>query len=112
MIFLEFTKVETTLAETLASVYSNIPWSKIKVSNAYRFYKDRVYACTNCADFKQFLDKLCLKCNVSFVRISSETIEYLEEYNDEVMGILRKENTFIVNYALDIVEERKQKKEE
>ena len=104
---MDFNKVERTLAEVLADIYMNIPWNKVKVSNAFKFYKDRVYNCTNCINFKEYLDKLCLKCNVSFIRLSSGAINFLMENNTEVMNLLRKETLFIVNYALDIVEKRK-----
>lgn len=100
-------EVENNLAYVLAETYMRIPWSKIKAKNAHTFFMDRVKATSNSQNFKQFFDNICLKLEVEFVRIPTETINFLQENSDEVMRILRKESLGIVNYALDIVEELK-----
>jgi 1-acyl-sn-glycerol-3-phosphate acyltransferase len=100
-------EVENQLAYVLAQTYIRIPWNRIHAKNAHTFFMDRVKATSNSQNFKQFLDNLCLKVEVEFVRIPTEIINFLSENSSEVMRILRKECLGIVNYALDIVEENK-----
>ncbi len=100
-------KLEDTLAIVLAKVYLQIPWSKIGVRSAHKFFIDRIRASSNAKNFKEFLDVLTKKVNVVFVKIDSDKIDLLNNYNDFTMMLIRKESLYVTNYALEKVEELK-----
>lgn len=100
-------KLEDALAEVLAKVYLQIPWSKIGVRSAHTFFIDRIRASSNAKNFKEFLDVLTKKVNVVFVKIDADKIDLLNKYNDFTMMLIRKESLYIVNYALEKVDEMK-----
>lgn len=102
-------EIEDKLAESLAYVYMRIPWSKLNIKSAHKFFVDRIRASSNSKDFKDFLDVFTMKCNVEFVRINKEVFDFLNKYTGEVMQLLRKDSTYIANYALDKVETLKEK---
>lgn len=45
-------EVENKLAYVLAKAYTLIPWSKIKVNNAHKFFMERIRASSNTRTFK------------------------------------------------------------
>ncbi len=100
-------KLEDTLAIVLAKVYLQIPWSKIGVKSAHKFFIDRIRASSNAKNFKEFLDVLTRKVSVTFVRIDSDQIDLLNNYNSFTMGLIRKESLYVTNYALEKAEELK-----
>ena len=97
-------EVENKLAYCLAKVYVQIPWKKIGVKSAHKFFVDRIRASSSAANFKEFLDLLLKKVNVEFVKIDVEIIDFLEENRGIVMNLLRKESTYLANFALETVE--------
>jgi hypothetical protein len=105
-------EVKNELAYVLAKMYMRIPWSKIKTKSAHKFFMDRIKASSGSEDFNQFIETLRLKLDCGFIRIPTKTNSFLIENNTEVMNILRKNTLFITNYALDIVDELKENKED
>ncbi|MBQ6220071.1 MAG: hypothetical protein IJH63_10040 [Methanobrevibacter sp.] len=99
--------LEEKLAIILARIYLQIPWSKISVKSAHKFFIDRIRASANAKNFKEFLDILTRKVSVTFVKLDSEDICLLEEYNEFTMGLIRKESLYVTNYALEKVDELK-----
>jgi len=99
--------IEKDLAYCLANVYRKIPWRKIGVKSAHKFFVDRIRASSNSRNFKEFLDVFTRKCNVEFVRLDTEIIDFLEAHINITMMLLRKESTFIANLALEKVDELK-----
>lgn len=100
-------KLEESLAIVLAKVYMQIPWNKVNVKSAHKFFIDRIRASSNARNFKEFLDVLTRKVNVTFVKIDYSLMDLLNKYNDFVMMLVRKESLYITNYALEKVDEFK-----
>lgn len=102
----EIMGIEEELATVLAMIYRRIDWSKISTKSAHLFYQSNIRASMNVVNFKQFLDKLCKKVGVQFIKLDSDLIRKL---NNEslVMSLIREETVYIMNYALDIAEEMK-----
>lgn len=100
-------ELEEVLAIILARIYLQIPWSKINVKSAHKFFIDRIRASANAKNFKEFLDILTKKVSVTFVRLNSKDIELLEKYDRFTMSLIRKESLYVTNYALEKVEEIK-----
>ena len=65
-------QVEEKLATILAQIYTHIPWSNIKVNNAHKFFLDRIRASSNTQTFKQYIDVLCIKCNIEMIKLNIE----------------------------------------
>ncbi len=103
-------EVENKLAYCLAKVYVQIPWRKIGVKSAHKFFIDRIRASSTAANFKEFLDLFLKKVNVEFVKIDTEIIEFLEDNRALVMNLLRKESVYLANFALETVEIVKEEK--
>jgi len=97
-------EVENKLAYVLAKAYVLIPWKKIGVKSAHKFFVDRIRASANSVDIKQFYDAFCKKLQVEFVKIDKEIFDFLEENNNYAMSILRKESMYIANFALETVD--------
>ncbi|PAV07531.1 hypothetical protein [Methanosphaera cuniculi] len=100
-------QVEEKLATILAQIYTHIPWSNIKVNNAHKFFLDRIRASSNTQTFKQYIDVLCIKCNIEMIKLNIEDINYLNENNPLTMKLLRTETLYMCNYALEIVQNNK-----
>ena len=97
-------EIENKLAYVLAKVYVQIPWKKIGVKSAHKFFVDRIRASSNSPNFKEFLDLFLKKCNVEFVKIDVEIIDFLDDNHALVMSLLRRESVYIANFALETVE--------
>ena len=106
----EMMRIENRLAGILAQIYLRIPWAKIKVQNAHKFYIDRIRASSNTRTFKEYLDILCKKTQVEMVQIDTEDIEYLDKYNNITMNLIRKESLYICNLALETADNIKKNK--
>lgn len=106
----EILRIENKLAGILALVYMRIPWSKIKVQNAHKFFIDRIRASSNTRSFKEYLDVLCRKTQVEMVQVDTEDIEYLDKYSNVTMSLLRKESLYVCNLALETVDNIKKGK--
>lgn len=102
-------EIEYKLAFVLASVYMRIPWSKIGVKSAHKFFVDRIRSSSNSRNFKEFMDIFTRKCNVEFIKIDTDIMNFLDEHLDVTLMLLRKESVFIANYALEVVELKKNK---
>lgn len=100
----EIHELENKLAYVLAKVYMKIPWTKIKVNNAHKFFIERMRASNNTRTFKEYLDVVCRKCNVEMVKIDTEIIEYLDDNSSKVMHLLRNETLYMCNFALEEVD--------
>ena len=100
-------EVENKLAYILAKCYMRIPWRKIGVKSAHKFFVDRIRASSNTRNFKEFLDVFTKKINVEFVNIETEYIQFLEDHVTITMMLLRKESTYLANFALETVDEIK-----
>lgn len=100
-------EVENKLAYILAKCYIRIPWRKIGVKSAHKFFVDRIRASSNTRNFKEFLDVFTRKINVEFVNIETEYIQFLEDHVTITMMLLRKESTYLANFALETVDEIK-----
>lgn len=100
-------EIESKLAYVLARVYMNIPWNKIHISNAHKFFIDRIRASTNTKTFKEYVDVLTKKCNVEVIKIETEIIDFLDENSNITMRLLRNESLYMCNFALETVEEIK-----
>ena len=100
-------EVENKLAYILAKCYIRIPWKKIGVKSAHKFFVDRIRAAGNARNFKEFLDVLTLKLNVEFVNIETEYVQFLEDNINITMMLLRRESTYLANFALETVDEIK-----
>jgi hypothetical protein len=100
-------EVENKLAYALAKCYILIPWRKIGVKSAHKFFVDRIRASGNARNFKEFLDIFCRKINVEFVKLDKEVIDFLTEQNNITMMLIRKESTYLANFALETVDEVK-----
>lgn len=100
-------EVENKLAYILARCYMRIPWRKIGVKSAHKFFVDRIRASSNARNFKEFLDVFTKKLNVEFVNIETEYIQFLEDHLNITMMLLRKESTYLANFALETVDELK-----
>ena len=94
-------EVENKLAYVLAKCYMRIPWRKIGVNSAHKFFVDRIRASSNARNFKEFLDVFTRKLNVEFVNIETEIIQFLEDNLNITMMLLRKETTYLANFALE-----------
>ena len=104
-------EVENKLAYVLAKCYVRIPWRKIGVKSAHKFFVDRIRASSNARNFKEFLDVFTKKLNVEFVNIETEIVQFLEDHINITMMLLRKESTYLANFALETVDEiKKQEK--
>ena len=97
-------EIENKLAYVLAKCYIRIPWRKIGVKSAHKFFVDRIRASSNARNFKEFLDVFTKKINVEFVNIETEYIQFLEEHLNITMMLLRKESTYLANFALETVD--------
>lgn len=104
-------EIENKLAYCLAVVYRKIPWRKIGVKSAHKFFVDRIRASSSSKNFKEFLDVFTKKVNVEFVKIDTDIVEFLDEHISITMMLLRKESTFIANMALETVDEIKKSEE-
>lgn len=100
-------EVENKLAYALAKCYILIPWRKIGVKSTHKFFVDRIRASGNAKNFKEFLDVFLKKINVEFVKIDKEVLDFLYENNTVTMMLIRKESTYIANFALEVVDEVK-----
>lgn len=100
-------EVENKLAYVLARCYMRIPWRKIGVKSAHKFFVDRIRASSNARNFKEFLDVFTKKINVEFVNIETEVVQFLEDNINITMMLLRKESTYLANFALETVDELK-----
>lgn len=100
-------EVENKLAYVLAKCYILIPWRKIGVKSAHKFFVDRIRASGNAKNFKEFIDIFCRKINVEFVKIEKEVSDFLTENNNITMMLIRKESTYLANFALETVDEVK-----
>ena len=94
-------EVENKLAYVLAKCYVRIPWRKIGVKSAHKFFVDRIRASSNARNFKEFLDVFTKKLNVEFVNIETEYVQFLDENIHITMMLLRKESTYLANFALE-----------
>ena len=94
-------EVENKLAYVLAKCYVRIPWRKIGVKSAHKFFVDRIRASSNARNFKEFLDVFTKKLNVEFVNIETEIVQFLDENIHITMMLLRKESTYLANFALE-----------
>ena len=94
-------EVENKLAYTLAKCYIRVPWRKIGVKSAHKFFVDRIRASSNARNFKEFLDVFTKKLNVEFVNIETEIVQFLDENIHITMMLLRKESTYLANFALE-----------
>lgn len=101
-------EVENKLAYVLAKCYMNIPWRKIGVKSAHKFFVDRIRASGNAKNFKEFLDIFLKKIQVEFVKIDKEVLDFLTEHNIITMMLIRKESTYMANFALETVDEIKE----
>ena len=97
-------EVENKLAYCLAKCYMKIPWRKIGVKSAHKFFVDRIRASSNARNFKEFLDVFTRKLNVEFVNIETEYVQFLDENIHITMMLLRKESTYLANFALETVD--------
>ena len=97
-------EVENKLAYVLAKCYMKIPWRKLGVKSAHKFFVDRIRASSNARNFKEFLDVFTKKLNVEFVNIETEIIKFLEDNLNITMMLLRKESTYLANFALETVD--------
>lgn len=97
-------EVENKLAYCLAKCYMKIPWKKIGVKSAHKFFVDRIRASSNARNFKEFLDVFTRKLNVEFVNIETEYVQFLDENIHITMMLLRKESTYLANFALETVD--------
>ena len=100
-------EVENKLAYALAKCYILIPWRKIGVKSAHKFFVDRIRASGNAKNFKEFLDIFCRKINVEFVKLDTGVMDFLTEQNEITMMLIRKESTYLANFALETVDEVK-----
>ena len=107
---LEVKELENKLAYVLGKAYTLIPWSKIRVQSAYKFFIDRIRASTNTRTFKEFIDVFCNKIGVEFVSLETTVIEYLDENSARVMDILRKETLYIANFSIETADLIKKEK--
>ena len=94
-------EVENKLAYILAKCYIRVPWKKIGVKSAHKFFVDRIRASSNARNFKEFLDVFTKKLNVEFVNIETEIVQFLDENIHITMMLLRKESTYLANFALE-----------
>ena len=94
-------EVENKLAYILAKCYIRVPWRKIGVKSAHKFFVDRIRASSNARNFKEFLDVFTKKLNVEFVNIETEIVQFLDENIHITMMLLRKESTYLANFALE-----------
>ena len=94
-------EVENKLAYILAKCYIRVPWKKIGVKSAHKFFVDRIRASSNARNFKEFLDVFTKKLNVEFVNIETEYVQFLDENIHITMMLLRKESTYLANFALE-----------
>ena len=94
-------EVENKLAYVLAKCYVRIPWRKIGVKSAHKFFVDRIRASSNARNFKEFIDVFTKKLNVEFVNIETEIVQFLDENIHITMMLLRKESTYLANFALE-----------
>ena len=97
-------EVENKLAYTLAKVYVLIPWKKIQAQNAHTFFTDRIRSSASSANFKQFLENLTMKCQVPFVKIDMQYINFLDENRSITMNLIRKESLTMANFAFETVD--------
>ena len=97
-------EVENKLAYILAKCYIRIPWKKIGVKSAHKFFVDRIRASSNARNFKEFIDVFTRKLNVEFVNIETEYVQFLDENIHITMMLLRKESTYLANFALETVD--------
>ena len=100
-------EVENKLAYILAKCYIRIPWKKIGVKSAHKFFVDRIRASGNTRNFKEFFDVFTRKINVEFVNIETEYIQFLEDNSTITMMLIRRESTYLANFALETVDEIK-----
>ena len=98
-------ELENMTAEVLAMIYMRVQWYKLNIRSAHTFFIDRVRASCTTKDFKTFLDVFCTKMSVDFVKIDTEVLKELNEYNSFVMYLLRSETVYIANLALAKVDE-------
>lgn len=103
-------EIENQLAEMLAHVYVNIPWQKIGVKSAHKFFVDRIRAASGTRDVKEFLDTFTKKCNVNFVKVDPNLVKDLNLKKDLSMNLLRKESVYIANLSLEQVDRLREEK--
>lgn len=104
-------QIEDKLAYILAEIYLKIPWKKIGVKSAHKFFIDRIRASNGAENIRQFIDCLCKKVSVDFVKIDTEYINFLEENRAYCFKLLRQETQYITLLALETVEYMRKSKE-
>lgn len=97
-------EVENKLAYMLAKVYVQIPWRKIGVKSAHKFFVERIRASSSASNFREFLDLFLKKVQVEFVKIDTEYIDFVDIHSSITMNLLRKESTYLANMALEEVD--------
>ena len=97
-------KLEDGLSVILAKIYLQIPWSKLHVKSAHKFFIDRIRASSNAKNFKEFLDVLTRKVSVNFVKLDTVDIDLLNNYDDFIMMLIRKESLYVTNLTLEKVD--------
>lgn len=102
--------VEDKLAYILAKIYLKIPWTKIGVKSAHKYFIDRIRASNSSENIKQFIEKLCKKVSVDFVKIDTEIILFLEENRSYCFKLLRNETQYITLLSLETVDYIKKNK--
>lgn len=104
-------EIENKLAYVLAKIYVKIPWRKIGVPSAHKFFVDRIRASGNAKNIKEFIDTLTRKVNVEFVKIDTKVLQFLDDHRAVSLMLIRKESTFIANLALEAVDAVKRENE-
>ena len=100
-------KIYEQLAETLASCYRSIDWSKSGQKSAYDYFAARVRSAGHERTVPAALDRLAKRCNLISFDMEPDGIAYLEANRFEVLRRLRTESVYVALLAAKLAKEKK-----
>lgn len=98
------------LAETLASCYRSVDWSKSGSKSAYDYFAARVRSAGHERTVPAALDRLAKRCSVASFEMDTGIVASLEANRSEVLRRLRAESIYVALLSAKLAKEQKAKK--
>jgi prophage DNA circulation protein len=98
------------LAETLASCYRSVDWSKSGSKSAYDYFAARVRSAGHERTVPAAMDRLAKRCNVASFDMEPDAVAFLVANEREVLRRLRTESVYVALLAAKLAKEPKVKK--
>lgn len=97
------------LAETLASCYRSVDWSKSGSKSAYDYFTARVRSAGHERTVPAAMDRLAKRCNVASFDMEPEAIAFMVANEREVLRRLRTESIYVALLAAKFSKEKVKK---